>query len=273
MSDAKGVDFLARIAHDRRDRIEAVKLVRPEAMLRRTLGAHRVTGRLERALRRHSAQAPLNLLCEVKRASPSKGVLNSHVDPIATAQMYERGGAAAVSLVTEPDHFQGDPEWMDQVRPTVALPLLLKDFVIDRYQLLDAAARGADAVLLLAALLDQAQMAELIDEARTLALDCLVEVHEADELESALAAGARIVGINNRSLHTFIVDLQTSITLLPRIPADRIAVAESGLSRPEDLLRLRETRCDAVLMGEVFMTSAEPTRTLAQLVAAARGEA
>lgn len=272
MSARKGIDFLADIARDRRRRVGEMKLERPEAALRAQLAPDRAPGRLERALHRPAPAAPLQLLCEVKRASPSKGVLHANVDPVATAQVYERGGAAAVSLVTEPDHFQGDPRWMDQVRPTVALPLLLKDFVIDRYQLLDAAARGADAVLLLAALLDAARMAELIAEARTLALDCLVEVHDGDEMEAALSAGARIVGINNRSLHTFVVDLGTSIELLPRIPADRIAVAESGLSRPEDLLRLRETRCDAVLMGEVFMTSADPTATLASMRAAARGE-
>ena len=271
MSTRKGVDFLADIARDRRKRIDEMKLERPEAMLRTQLGATRAPGRLQRALQRASHDAPLNLLCEVKRASPSKGVLHEHVDPVATAKLYERGGAAAVSLVTEPDHFQGDPRWMDQVRPTVVLPLLLKDFVIDRYQLLDAAARGADAVLLLAALLDTAQMTELIAEACELALDCLVEVHDGDEMEAALSAGARIVGINNRSLHTFVVDLDTSVELLPRIPADRIAVAESGLSRPEDLLRLRETRCDAVLMGEEFMTSPDPAATLARMQAAARG--
>ena len=272
MNARKGVDFLADIARDRRRRIDEMKLERPETALQSMLGARREGGRLERALRRASSAAPLNLLCEVKRASPSKGVLHAQVDPVATAGLYERGGAAAVSLVTEPYHFQGDPRWMDEVRPTVALPLLLKDFVIDRYQLLDAAARGADAVLLLAALLDSAQMAELIFEARTLALDCLVEVHDGDEMEAALSAGATVVGINNRSLHTFIVDLGTSIELLPRIPADRIAVAESGLSRPEDLLRLRQTRCDAVLMGEVFMTSPDPAATLAMMQAAARGE-
>lgn len=269
----KGVDFLADIARDRRRRIDAMKLDRPEAWLQAQLAPGRDAGRLHRALRRDTPTAPLNLLCEVKRASPSKGVLNDRVDPVAMAQLYERGGAAGVSLVTEPDHFGGDPLWMDRVRPAVALPLLLKDFVIDRYQLLDAAARGADAVLLLAALLDRTQMEQLITEARALGLDCLVEVHESSEMDAALAAGASIVGINNRSLHTFEVDLQTSIELLPRIPADRVAVAESGLSRPADLQRLRGTRCDAVLMGEVFMTSTDPAATLALLRAAARGDA
>jgi indole-3-glycerol phosphate synthase len=266
------VDFLADIARDRRRRIEEMRRERPESLLRGMLAPGREAGRLERALGPAPPAPPRRKLCEVKRASPSKGVLHDTVDPVATARLYERGGAAAVSLVTEPDHFRGDPRWMDAVRPRVALPLLLKDFVLDPYQLLDAAARGADAVLLLAALLDAARMAELLEAARTLGLDALVEVHDEAELDAALAAGARIVGINNRSLHTFEVDLGTSLALLPRIPAGHVAVAESGLSRPEDLLRLRQSRCDAVLMGEVFMTSADPAATLARLGAAARGD-
>jgi indole-3-glycerol phosphate synthase len=213
------------------------------------------------------------VLCEVKRASPSKGMLAPHVDPVATAKLYEAGGAAAVSLVTEPDHFGGDPEWMDRVRPAVKLPLLMKDFVLDSWQILDAAARGADAVLLLASLLSETELGRYLNEARLVGMDALVEVHDEAELTRALRAGATVVGINNRSLHTFEVDLGTSVELLPKLPVYVTAVAESGLSRPEDLQRLRATRCDAVLMGEVFMTSADPAATLATLAAAARGGA
>jgi indole-3-glycerol phosphate synthase len=198
-------------------------------------------------------------------------MIKADVDPVAMAKLYAAGGAAAISLVTEPDHFKGDLEWIDRVRPEVRTPLLLKDFVIDSYQLLDAAVRGADGVLLLAALLSEVQLQRLISEARLLGLDPLVEVHEAAELHQALRAGATLVGINNRNLHTFEVDLETSIRLLPQVPSMVTAVAESGLSRPEDLARLRATRCDAVLMGEVFMTSADPAATLASLAAAARG--
>jgi indole-3-glycerol phosphate synthase len=268
-----GVDFLGRIADDRRRRVDAMRLATPPHVLRDHLGPIRPAGRLERALRRGGASAPLRLLCEVKRASPSKGMLNEHVDPVATARLYEAGGAAAVSLVTEPDHFLGDPAWMNQVRPAVKLPLLLKDFVIDSYQVLDAAVRGADGVLLLAALLSETQIQRLVGEARLLGLDALVEVHDDVELNHALRAGATLVGINNRSLRTFEIDLGTSLRLLPGLPAHVTAVAESGLSRPEDLARLRMTRCDAVLMGEVFMTSADPAATLAALAAAARGTA
>ncbi len=268
-----GVDFLARIADDRRRRVEAMRLERPAHELREHLGPIRPAGRLERALRRGGEAGAIRMLCEVKRASPSKGTLRDDVDPVAMAKLYEAGGAAAVSLVTEPDHFRGDPEWMNRVRPAVALPLLLKDFVVDSYQILDAAVRGADAVLLLAALLSETLIQRFVTEARLLGLDALVEVHDEFELQHALKAGATIVGINNRSLHTFEIDLGTSIRLLPLLPAYVTAVAESGLSRPEDLARLRATRCDAVLMGEVFMTSADPAATLATLAAAARGAA
>ncbi len=269
----KGHDFLARIADDRRRRVAQMQAERPLHELRSQLPHTRPAGRLERALRRGGPDGAIRMLCEVKRASPSKGMLNENVDPVATAMLYERGGAAAVSLVTEPDHFLGDPRWMNAVRLQVTLPLLLKDFVIDSYQILDAAVRGADAVLLLAALLSEVETQRYLNEARLLGLDALVEVHDAEELYRSLRAGATIVGINNRSLHTFEVDLGTSVRLLPEIPSHVTAVAESGLSRPEDLLRLRATRCDAVLMGEVFMTSADPAATLATLAAAARGAA
>lgn len=268
-----GHDFLARIATDRRRRVEQARLLRPAHVLRETMPPVRPAGRLERALRRGGEAGPLRMLCEVKRASPSKGMLRPGVDPVAIAQLYAAGGAAAVSLVTEPDHFLGDPEWMNAVRPHVTLPLLMKDFVVDPWQILDAAARGADAVLLLAALLSETEIGRFVNEARLLGLDALVEVHDEDELHHAVRAGASLVGINNRSLHTFEVDLGTSVRLLPLLPAHVTAVAESGLSRPEDLARLRSTRCDAVLMGEVFMASADPAATLAALGAAARGDA
>jgi indole-3-glycerol phosphate synthase len=264
-------DVLTRIADDRRRRVEQARALTPPHVLRSRLPATRPAGRLERALRRGGAAGPLRLLCEVKRASPSKGPLDPGVDPVATARLYEAGGAAAVSLVTEPDHFGGDPGWVDAVRPAVRLPLLMKDFVVDPWQILDAAARGADAVLLIAALLSETEIQRYVGEARLLGLDTLVEVHTGDELTRAVRAGATLVGVNNRDLHTFEVRLETSLELVPRIPPLVTAVAESGLSRPEDLARLRATRCDAVLIGEALMTSPDPAATLATLAAAARG--
>jgi indole-3-glycerol phosphate synthase len=265
-----GQDFLTRVADDRRRRVESQRFRTPAHELRARLPAPAPSGRLERALRREPGGA-LRLLCEVKRASPSKGVLRADADPVAFARLYQQGGAAAISLVTEPDHFQGDPDWVQAVRPTTSLPILMKDFVVDSYQLLDAAVRGADAVLLLAALLSDVQLQRLVGEARLLGLDCLVEVHDETQLRAALWAGATLVGINNRDLRTFAVDLGTSLRLLPQVPPLVTAVAESGLATADDLACLRDTRCDAVLMGEVFMTSADPAATLATLVAAARG--
>jgi indole-3-glycerol phosphate synthase len=266
------VDFLERIAGDRRRRVEEMKLVAPAWRLREKLGSIPPAGRLERALRRGAAAQPIRLLCEIKRASPSKGVLRADLDPLAIAQLYQREGAAAISIVTEPDHFGGDPQWVDRVRPVVDLPILLKDFVIDSYQLVDAAVRGADGVLLLTALLSEVQMQRLITEARLLGLDCLVEVHDAAELKIALRAGATLVGINNRNLRTFEVDPETAPRLLPEVPPLVTAVAESGISRPDDVARLRATRCDAVLIGEAFMVSPDPSVTLQSLTRAARGE-
>lgn len=266
-----GHDVLARIADARRRRVEQLKRDHPAHVLRAGMPPIDAPGRLERALRRGPPGAPLRLLCEIKRASPSKGMLNRDVDPVATAQLYEAGGAAAISVVTEPDFFHGDLAWVPAVKQAVKLPVLLKDFLVDSWQLVDAAARGADGVLLIAAMLSETGMQRMIMEARLLGLDTLVEVHEPGELFAALRAGATLVGINNRDLRTFEVDLETSFRLLPEVPPMVTAVAESGLSHPEHLERLRATRCDAVLMGEVFMTSPVPATTLAALAAAARG--
>ena len=267
---AGGLDILTQIADQRRQRVAEMKAVTPAHVLRERLGSAPPNGRLERALRRPAGEA-LRLICEVKRASPSKGVLRADADPVEYSRIYAEGGATAISLVTEPDRFQGDLEWMNRVRPAVDVPLLLKDFVVDSYQLLDAAARGADGVLLLAPMLSEVQLQRLIQEAVLLGLDPLVEVHDGTELQAALRAGATIVGINNRNLHTFEVDPETAIRLLPDVPPMVTAVAESGISAPEQLTRLRETRCDAVLIGEAFMTSEDPRQTLASLAAAARG--
>ena len=269
-------DFLTRIADDRHRRVEELRARTPAHVLRERLAPVRPLGRLERALRRGASAdgqpaPPLKLLCEFKRASPSRGVLNASADPVSYARLYESGGAAAISLVTEPDHFGGDLAWVADVRAAVKVPLLLKDFVIDPYQILDAAVRGADGVLLLAALLSDVRLQRLVSEARLLGLDSLVEVHSEDELRRAVMAGATLVGVNNRDLHTFVVDLETSLRLIPRVPPLVTAVAESGLSAPADLARLRAIRCDAVLIGEALMTSPDPASTLATLAAAAKG--
>jgi indole-3-glycerol phosphate synthase len=263
--------LLARIASDRRRGIAELERRTPGFALRARLGSAPPAGRLERALRRPSSAAPLQMLCEIKRASPSRGVLRGDLDPAALARAFQQGRAAGLSIVTEPDHFQGDLAWVNAARAAVTLPILLKDFVLDSYQLLDAATRGADGVLLIASLHSETQLQRLISEARLLGLDSLVEVHDEAELTRSLRAGATLVGINNRDLATFEVDLGTSLRLLPLVPPLVTAVAESGLSSPDDLAKLRATRCDAVLMGEVLMTSPDLPATLRALGAAARG--
>jgi indole-3-glycerol phosphate synthase len=266
-----GADFLARVADDRARSIARLSLATPPHVLRSRLPETRPAGRLERALRRRPASAPLQMLCEIKRASPSRGLLRKDLDPVAMAEVYQRGGAAAISIVTEPDHFLGELSWIEAVRARVELPILLKDFIVDSWQILDAAVRGADGVLLIAALLSETVLQRRITEARLLGLDSLVEVHSLPEMERSIRAGATLIGINHRDLHTLEVRLETSLELLPHVPPLSTAVAESGLSRPEHLARLRGTRCDAVLMGEVFMTSEDPAAALRELSAAARG--
>jgi tryptophan synthase beta chain len=263
------MDVLNRIAESRRAQVEDMKRRVPGHELRRRVPAGRPAGRLERALRRGGPTEPLRLLCEVKRMSPSKGPLNPAADPVEYARRYERGGAAAISLVTEPTFFGGSLEWIEQVRPQVRLPLLLKDFVVDGYQLLDAAARGADGVLLLVALLSDVQLSRLLNEARLLGIDGMVEAHDEDQLRLALRAGATLVGINNRDLRTLEVDPERAFALLGKVPPLVTAVAESGFSTPEQIERLRRSRADAVLIGEALMTSPDPEGTLAALRAAA----
>ena len=265
-----GPDVLRRIAERRRASIAVLQGRTPLHVRRTALPPARPDGRLERALRR-TPGGPIRVIAEVKRASPSRGVLNERLDPVATARLYEAGGATAISLVTEPDFFQGDLGWIDAVRPAVRLPVLVKDFVFDSWQLVDVAARGADAVLLIAALLSDVQLRRLISEGRLLGLDALVEVHDEAELARAVRAGATLIGINNRDLRTFEVDLGTSLRLLPGVPPLVTAVAESGILAPADLAPLRATRCDAILVGEALVTAPDPAAALATLIRAAGG--
>ena len=264
-------DTLEKIAERRRTTIAALAAREPLHVRRTALPPPAPDGRLERALRRRTAADPIRVIAEIKRASPSRGVLGPNLDPVATAKLYEAGGAAAISVVTEPDFFQGDLAWIDAIRPEVRLPILLKDFVLDSWQLVDAAARGADAALLIAALLSDTQLRRLIGEARLIGLDCLVEVHDEAELARAVRAGATLLGINNRDLRTFEVDLGTSARLLPLVPPLVTAVAESGILSGAELAPLRATRCDAVLVGEALVTSSDPGATLRALIGAARG--
>jgi indole-3-glycerol phosphate synthase len=215
----------------------------------------------------------IRIIAECKRRSPSRGVLRRDYDPAAIAVEYERAGAAAISVLTEPTFFSGSLDHLRAVRAAVALPVLRKDFIVTDFQVLEAAHAGADAILLIVGALDSTQLAALIARARALKLAALVEVHDRAELEIALGANATIVGVNSRNLRTLDVDIEVFDELAPLIPAGVLAIAESGLRAPADLARLRSGRYDAFLIGERLMTETSPGAALEALRHAAAREA
>jgi indole-3-glycerol phosphate synthase len=208
----------------------------------------------------------INVIAECKRRSPSKGVLSENYDAVAIARQYEAGGAAAISVLTEPTFFDGALAHLTAVRAAVGVPLLRKDFVVDEYQLLEARAAGADAVLLIVAALDQPTLTHLQSRARDLGLAALVEVHDEHELSRACEGGARVIGVNNRNLRTLAVDVQASYRLAALMPANVIAVSESGLQSRAEVDRLAGAGYSAFLIGERFMTDPEPAQAIGELV-------
>ncbi len=205
------------------------------------------------------------VIAEVKRASPSKGLIRPDFEPAAIARSYAAGGASCLSVLTDRDFFQGSEDFLVAARSACDLPVLRKDFTVDPYQVYEARAIGADCILLIVAALDDARLAELLGLAHELGMDALVEVHDAAELERALALPARLVGINNRDLRTFETRLETTLGLLAGIPADRRVVTESGIHTPEDVVRLRAAGVQAFLIGEAFMRAPDPGTALAAL--------
>jgi len=250
------------------ERITAVRRARePQAALEaRAATASPAGSRFEQAL---GAAGRVNVIAECKRRSPSKGVLAATYDPAAIARHYERGGAAAISVLTEPTFFDGSLDHLAAVRRAVSLPLLRKDFVVDQYQLLEARAAGADAVLLIVAALDQATLVRLQTRAWALGLAALVEVHDEAELTRAIDSGARVVGVNNRNLRTLQVDVEASYRLAARIPPNVVGVSESGLQSRADLERLAAAGYRACLIGERFMTDPDPARAIGALIGTA----
>jgi indole-3-glycerol phosphate synthase len=208
----------------------------------------------------------ISVIAEIKRASPSKGDIRPSLNVPALAAEYESSGAAAISVLTEERFFKGSLDDLSEARRAVDLPLLRKDFVIDPYQVWEAAGAGADAILLITAALSDGQLTSLMTEADEAGLDCLVEVHDKEELSRALAAGPRAIGINNRDLRTFQVSLKTTESLAGLIPGDMIVVGESGIKSVEDVRRLARAGVDAVLVGEVLMRSASPGRRIQELL-------
>ncbi|MFI5275097.1 MAG: indole-3-glycerol phosphate synthase TrpC, partial [Ktedonobacterales bacterium] len=214
---------------------------------------------------------PARLIAEIKRASPSKGLLAAAFDPVAQARAYARGGAAAISVLTEPHFFQGSLDHLRAVRQAVDLPLLCKDFIVDAYQVYEARAAGADAVLLICALLDDAALAALLGITHALGMEALVEAHDSAEVERALAANAGIIGVNSRDLRTFEVDTAIIAELRPRIPVYRRLVAESGIADARGAGRARAFGADAILAGEALMRAADPEATARELANAPGG--
>lgn len=263
-------DLLAAIAEQRRQRVAELKArfaaglpPRPDDLPAPRAGAFRA------ALRRATPSAPLRLLCELKKASPSKGVIRAEFDPPALARACAAGGATALSVLTEPDHFQGAPAYLTEARRASRLPCLMKDFLVDPWQLEQAASLGADAVLLIVALLDIDRLGALLAQARALGLDALVEVHTEAELDVALSTEADLIGVNNRDLTTFRVDPGLVLRLRPRIPAGIVVVAESGIAAPDDVRALAAGGVDAALIGEALMRRPDVAQAVAEFAAAA----
>lgn len=207
-------------------------------------------------------QAGISIIAEVKKASPSKGVIRSDFDPVEIAKIYESHHAKAISVLTEEKFFLGDMAYLKKIADTVKVPVLAKDFFIDEGQLFEAAFYGASAVLLIAAMLSDSQMKDFIGVASRLDLDCLVEVHDQDELDRAVKIGAEIIGINNRDLQTFNVDINTAFDLIRNVPSDKVVVVESGITSHEDIVKLSAAGCRAFLIGESLMRAPDIGRKL-----------
>lgn len=265
-------DILQRICATKRDEVAAARAALPDAAMRARAEAARRDDPprdFAGALRTAAEAGRPAVIAEVKKASPSKGVLRADFDPAAIAASYARHGAACLSVLTDRPYFQGDPAYLAQARDAAGLPALRKDFLVDAYQVWQARAWGGDAILLIAACLDDAQMADFEALAHELGMAVLVEVHDAAELERALRLRTPLIGVNNRDLRTFEVSLETTLRLLPQLPPDRLLVAESGILTRDDVRRLRDAGVPAFLVGEAFMRAPDPGAALADLFALA----
>ena len=260
-------DILNRILATKAREVAAAKAARPYLRLRADADASPPPRDFEAALREKIATGRPAVIAEIKKASPSRGVLRPIFDPPAIARRFEAGGAACLSVLTDRDYFQGAPEFLTAARAACSLPALRKDFMIDDYQIVESRSLGADCILLIVAALDDSQLASLHARARELGMATLAEVHDAAELEQALRLEGALIGINNRNLRTFDVDLETTIELVPRVPASRLVVTESGILTPADVARLRSHGVHAFLVGEAFMRAADPGAALASLFA------
>jgi indole-3-glycerol phosphate synthase len=252
-------DILAKIAASKRVELTSLAHQRPD--LERRAAARTAARDFRAAL----LAKPPAIIAEIKKASPSKGMLSTHFDPTEQARAYHAGSAACLSVLTDEAYFQGHLSDLEAARAAVPVPVLRKDFTLDDLHVIEAAAHGADAILLIAALLDEVEMRRMRELAGSYGMAALVEVHNGDELSSAIGAGADIIGVNNRNLHTFQVGLETSLELVERIPPGVVKVAESGIEQASDVQRLRAAGFDAFLVGEHLMRSPDPAAALRSL--------
>ena len=258
-------DILNKIVAVKREEIAEGLHKKPLAAMRADAESRVLTRDFEGAMRAKINAGQAAVIAEVKKASPSKGVLREAFIPADIAQSYAEFGAACLSVLTDKQFFQGNNDYLKQARASCDLPVLRKDFMVDAYQVYEARAIGADCILLIAACLDDAKMADLEAVARSLDMAVLVEVHDRAELERALKLKTRLVGINNRNLRTFEVSLQTTLDMMADVPADRLLVTESGILSRADVQRMREAHVNAFLVGEAFMRAPEPGEALAAL--------
>lgn len=260
-------DILQRILATKTEEIAAAQARMPLAALRDLASARDSRRGFAAAMRRRIGQGDAAVIAEVKKASPSKGVLRADFDPAAIAKSYAAGGAACLSVLTDVQYFQGSAAYLRQARAACDLPVLRKDFIIDPYQIAEAAAMEADCILLIAAAMSGQQLIDLEDEARSYGLDVLVEVHNGAELDAALRLRTPLLGINNRNLRTFETSLDTTLDLLPRIPEGRLVVTESGILAASDVRIMRNAGVHAFLVGEAFMRAPDPGAALRSLFA------
>ena len=242
--------ILSRIIEEKRKEVDEAKRVRPGADLIKDIKSLSVKSSFRKNI---SRPHHINLIAEIKKASPSKGILRGDFNPVKIAVTYQANGASAISVLTDERFFEGKLEYIPKVRANISIPVLRKDFFIDEYQIYETVASGAEAILLIPEILSIAELTKFYNLASELGLDCLVEVHNEEDIEKALAIGAAIIGINNRDLHTFKVDLAVTQRLIRLIPQNKVIVSESGIKSYEDIMFLKSLGINAVLIGEAFM--------------------
>nr|Q47AC7.1 RecName: Full=Indole-3-glycerol phosphate synthase; Short=IGPS [Dechloromonas aromatica RCB] len=260
-------DILNKIIATKREEVAAARLAKPLAIVEAEAIAQPAPRDFVGAIRNKIANDRPAVIAEIKKASPSKGIIRPDFQPADIARSYEQHGAACLSVLTDRQYFQGCPEYLQSARAACALPVLRKDFMVDAYQVAEARAMGADAILLIAAALTLEEMQALETQASAYGMAVLVEVHNGEELDAALQLKTPLLGINNRNLRTFAVTLETTLGLLSRIPAGRIVVTESGILKPEEVALMRTNKVNAFLVGEAFMRVPEPGAELARLFA------